>query len=63
MRGIPKTEGMRHGYTPDHPMMAGETVTPGKFRCLSCGHVHEVTEGVKNLPVCPECLGEEWELE
>lgn len=47
-------------YAPGHPMPAGETVTPGAYRCLRCGDVLEV-EAVRNLPVCPSCQGEEWE--
>jgi len=53
---------MRHKYVADQPMMSGETVTAAKFVCRKCDHVHEVSEGVKNLPVCPHCQHDEWEL-
>jgi Zn finger protein HypA/HybF involved in hydrogenase expression len=45
------------------PRPAGATVTPGRYRCEECGHEIEVPEGkVVNLPVCPACLAELWEL-
>ena len=44
-------------------LLSGETVTPGRFRCRSCGHELTVEEGkVTNLPVCPRCQGEHWGL-
>jgi hypothetical protein len=44
-------------------LMSGETVTPGTYRCRGCGHELEVPERkVTNLPVCPACQGERWEL-
>jgi Zn finger protein HypA/HybF involved in hydrogenase expression len=44
-------------------LLSGETVTPGRFRCKNCGEEHAVEEGkVTNLPVCPRCRGEHWEL-
>jgi rubrerythrin len=62
MARLGRKDSMRHKYAGEHPMMSGESVTPGKFTCHECGYVHEVTAGVKNLPVCPRCQGEEWEL-
>ncbi len=44
-------------------LLSGETVTPGEFRCKDCGYELEVEDGkVTNLPVCPACQGEHWEL-
>jgi Zn finger protein HypA/HybF involved in hydrogenase expression len=50
---------VKHGYS-DKPMVSGETVTPGKYRCLECGYRHKVEKGVVNLPVCPRCQGDTW---
>jgi predicted Zn-ribbon and HTH transcriptional regulator len=45
-------------------LISGETVTPGAFRCAGCGYEHRVEKGkVTNLPVCPRCQGERWQLE
>jgi hypothetical protein len=50
-------------FARDHPYLSGETVTPGGFACLACGHQHDVPQGtVKSLPVCPRCQGEEWRI-
>jgi predicted Zn-ribbon and HTH transcriptional regulator len=44
-------------------LIAGETVTPGEYRCRECGHELRVEDGVvKSLPVCPACQGELWRL-
>ena len=52
----------REAYSPGRPFIAGQTVTPGLFRCRECGAEHEVPEGViTNLPVCPSCQGDEWD--
>ena len=41
--------------------LSGQTVTPGRFTCASCGHQHVVPPGtIKSLPVCPRCQAEEW---
>jgi Zn finger protein HypA/HybF involved in hydrogenase expression len=53
---------MKHGYANGKPLVSGETVTPGKFKCDGCGHTYEVKEGVVNLPVCPHCQGDAWRL-
>ena len=54
---------MKSTYSRGHALVSGETVTPGRFRCTECEYEHEVREGVKNLPVCPRCQGESWELD
>jgi len=54
---------MKSTYSRGHALVSGETVTAGQFRCSECGYEYRIHEGVKNLPVCPECQGEEWELE
>lgn len=55
-------ERMKETYARGYPLVSGETVTPGDFRCLTCGYEHGVQEGrVENLPVCPRCQGESWE--
>ena len=44
-------------------LLSGETVTPGEFRCRACGYELRVEEGrVTNLPVCPACQSDVWEL-
>ena len=44
-------------------LLSGETVTPGRFRCQGCGYEREVEEGrVTNLPICPRCQCERWDL-
>ncbi len=44
-------------------MPSGETVTPGSYRCKECGYELEVEDGkVTNLPVCPGCQSELWDL-
>jgi Zn finger protein HypA/HybF involved in hydrogenase expression len=44
-------------------LISGETVTPGRYRCKECAEELEVEEGkVTNLPVCPSCQAETWEL-
>ena len=53
---------MTRRYTSSSPLVSGETVTPGTFICLECGHRHEVRESVVNLPVCPRCQNETWRL-
>jgi Zn finger protein HypA/HybF involved in hydrogenase expression len=45
------------------PLISGETVIPGTYRCLECEHEYVVEDGkVTNLPVCPNCQGEAWRL-
>jgi Zn finger protein HypA/HybF involved in hydrogenase expression len=52
-----------HTYARGHPLISGETVVPGTYRCLECEHEYLVEEGkVTNLPVCPACQGERWRL-
>jgi|tagenome__1003787_1003787.scaffolds.fasta_scaffold20636655_2 Zn finger protein HypA/HybF involved in hydrogenase expression len=53
---------MKQGYSKEQPLVSGESVTPGKFKCVECGYEHEVKEGVVNLPVCPRCQGDAWRL-
>jgi Zn finger protein HypA/HybF involved in hydrogenase expression len=44
-------------------LLSGETVTPGKYRCQECDYELEVEDGkVTNLPVCPSCQSEDWQL-
>ena len=50
-------------YARGRPLIAGETVIPGRYRCSACGHEHEVPDGkIVNLPVCPRCQDDRWEL-
>ena len=45
-------------------LIAGETVTPGDYRCKDCDHELTIPERtVTNLPVCPACQGERWRLD
>ncbi|HEV2075778.1 MAG TPA: hypothetical protein VGR10_06035, partial [Thermoleophilaceae bacterium] len=55
-------ERMKETYARGYPLVSGETVTPGDFRCRECGYEHLVEERrVENLPVCPRCQNETWE--
>jgi Zn finger protein HypA/HybF involved in hydrogenase expression len=50
-------------YARGQPLLAGETVVPGRYRCRKCDHEREVGEGrIVNLPVCPDCQHDTWEL-
>jgi Zn finger protein HypA/HybF involved in hydrogenase expression len=53
---------MRDKYASKAPLLAGETVAPGHYRCLDCEYEHEVVRGIVNLPVCPRCQGDRWKL-
>jgi uncharacterized paraquat-inducible protein A len=51
----------RETYSRSRPFVSGETVTPGRFRCVDCDYELKVpTETITNLPVCPRCQAEEW---
>lgn len=53
---------MRSTYSREQPFLAGETVTGGRFECMSCHHQLEKEPGiVVNLPVCPNCQCDRWE--
>lgn len=52
----------RHPYARGEALPSGETVTPARYRCRGCGEVLEV-EAVRNLPVCPVCQGQHWDVE
>jgi predicted Zn-ribbon and HTH transcriptional regulator len=52
---------VKHGYS-EKPMVAGETVTPGRYACAKCGYEHEVKRGIVNLPVCPRCQCDTWRI-
>ena len=54
--------GQKASYARNQPLLAGETVTGGRFRCAECGHQLEKPPGhVANLPVCPSCQSDRWE--
>jgi hypothetical protein len=53
---------MKHKYANQSPMVSGETVVAGVYRCLQCEYEHEIREGVVNLPICPRCHNDAWEL-
>ena len=54
--------GQKASYTGNGPLLAGETITGGRFRCDDCGHEIEKPVGhVCNLPVCPSCQHDRWE--
>jgi predicted Zn-ribbon and HTH transcriptional regulator len=41
----------------------GETVVSGSYRCRDCEYEYVVEPGkITNLPVCPRCQGDAWEL-
>ena len=49
-------------YARNQPLLAGETITGGRFRCADCGHKLDKPPGhVTNLPVCPSCQSDRWE--
>jgi hypothetical protein len=53
----------RDTYARGEPLVAGETVVPGSYRCVDCDHEYVVEEGkITNLPVCRRCHGDAWEL-
>jgi Zn finger protein HypA/HybF involved in hydrogenase expression len=53
----------RETYARGQPLIAGETVVPGTYRCSDCEYEHVVDDGkVTNLPVCPRCQGDAWYL-
>ena len=55
-------EGQKRTYARGQPLLSGETVTPGDFRCERCGYELAVEEGkATNLPVCPSCRHERWQ--
>jgi Zn finger protein HypA/HybF involved in hydrogenase expression len=51
---------VKHPYSPDHPYVSGETVTPGSFECTECGEQLKIENRVTNLPVCPRCQNDTW---
>jgi rubrerythrin len=54
--------GQKASYTGNGPLLAGETITGGRFRCSDCGHELEKPPGhVSNLPVCPSCQHDRWD--
>ncbi len=58
-----KSETQRETYSRGQALLAGETVTPGRYVCRECAHEHEVQDGkVTNLPVCPRCQNDTWDL-
>ncbi len=62
MIGARRKNRMRETFAAGRPLVSGETVTPGCFTCTRCGYEHEVARGVTNLPVCPRCRNQRWEL-
>ena len=50
---------MKAPYAKDGPYYAGETVTPGRFKCERCDRKLEL-DHVTNLPVCPDCRHDRW---
>jgi Zn finger protein HypA/HybF involved in hydrogenase expression len=53
---------MRDKYAAKAPLVSGETVAPGEYRCCECEYDLKIERGIVNLPVCPRCQGERWEL-
>ena len=50
-------------YARGEPLVSGETVVPGSYRCVDCDYEYLVEEGkITNLPVCPRCHGDAWDL-
>lgn len=42
---------MRDKYATQAPLLSGETVAPGAYRCCECGYDHKIEHGIVNLPV------------
>ena len=62
MAVLGRDQGQKASYTGSGPLLAGETVTGGRFRCTACGHkLHKPPGHVSNLPVCPSCQNDRWE--
>ena len=40
---------------------AGETVGPGKYICLDCGHEEVLDKSEQDLRTCPKCACEEYQ--
>jgi Zn finger protein HypA/HybF involved in hydrogenase expression len=56
-------DAQKETYARGQPLLAGETVTPGKYRCRKCGTEYEVEQDkVVNLPVCLACQNDTWDL-
>ncbi|MFN2617639.1 MAG: hypothetical protein ABR581_11035 [Thermoleophilaceae bacterium] len=54
--------GQKASYADGRPLLSGETVTGGCFRCTDCGHQLDKPVGrVTNLPVCPGCQNDAWQ--
>jgi hypothetical protein len=54
--------GQKASYTGAGPLVAGETITGGRFRCCECGFELDKPAGrVSNLPVCPRCQHDRWD--
>lgn len=52
---------MKETYDKSVDYISGETVVGGSYRCSRCGGRLEIPSGkVTNLPVCPQCQGEDW---
>jgi predicted Zn-ribbon and HTH transcriptional regulator len=50
-------------YARGQPLIAGETVVPGIYRCRKCEYEYVVKRAkITNLPVCPRCQGDAWDL-
>jgi Zn finger protein HypA/HybF involved in hydrogenase expression len=53
----------RETYARGATLISGETVVPGTYTCHECDHEYVVEQGtITNLPVCPRCQGDAWDL-
>jgi hypothetical protein len=52
---------VKETYDKTVDFIAGETVVGGEYRCANCGEKLRIEDGkVTNLPVCPNCQGQDW---
>ena len=42
---------MRDKYATQAPLLSGETVAPGAYRCCECGYDHKIEHGIVNLKI------------
>jgi Zn finger protein HypA/HybF involved in hydrogenase expression len=62
MAPIGRDAGQKVSYARNQSLLAGQTVTGGRFRCTECGHELAKPVGhVSNLPVCPSCQSDSWD--
>ena len=63
MFGRPRGDEQKAPYARRHFLISGETVVPGTYQCRVCREEYVVPHGkITNLPVCPRCQSDAWDL-